>query len=101
MSAERVRWEHIQRVFEPAEAKFFDNQPEVETRAAEILGKKGAEGIESFLNTYAQHCLTQVGYGYHELVDYLMFRYLVDNPQVAPPRLPAISAPVIPPVADN
>jgi dipeptidase len=91
----------IQRVFEPAEATFFENQLEVETAAAKVLREKGAEGIESFLNTYAQHCLTQVGYGYHELVDYLMFRYLVDNPQVAPPRLPAISAPVIPPVTDN
>ena len=32
---------------------------------------------------------------------YLMFRYLVDNPDVAPPKLPAISAPVIPAVTNN
>ena len=91
----------IRRVFEPAEAAFFENQAEVETAAAEVLKKSGGEGVESFLNNYAEHSLTQVGYGYHELVDYLMFLYLVDNPQVAPPKLPAIGTPVIPAVADN
>ncbi|MHC4628501.1 MAG: hypothetical protein ACYTDV_16110 [Planctomycetota bacterium] len=37
-----------------------------------------------------------MGYAYNELVDYLMFRYLVENWEVAPPRLPAVGAPVIP-----
>jgi len=48
------------------------------------------------LNTYTGHCLKEVGYAYHELVDYLMFRYLVDHWEVAPPKLPVIGAPVIP-----
>ena len=91
----------IQRVFGPAEAAFFKIQTQVERTAAEVLRKEGAGGAERFLDAYAEHCLTQVGYAYHELVDYLMFRYLLDNSEVAPPKLPAISAPIIPAVPDN
>ncbi len=90
----------IQRVFKPAEAAFFKLQPHVERTAAEVLRKEGVGGVERFLNAYTEHCLTQVGYAYNELVDYLMFQYLLDNPEVAPPKLPVISAPVIPSVPD-
>jgi len=91
----------IQHVLRPAEAAFFKIQKYVERTAAEILRKEGAGGVERFLNAYAEHCLTQVGYAYHELVDYLVFRYLLDNSEVAPPKLPAVSAPIIPIVPDN
>ena len=91
----------IQRVFRPAEAAFFKIQTHVEETAAEVLRKEGLGGLECFLSAYAQHCLTQVGYAYHELVDYLMFRYLLENSEVAPPKLPAISALTIPPVPDS
>jgi hypothetical protein len=91
----------IQRVFRPAEAAFFNIQKKVERTAAEVLRKEGVGGVERFLNAYAEHCLTQVGYAYHELVDYLMFRYLLDNSEVAPPKLPTISAPMIPALTDN
>ena len=91
----------IQHVFIPAEAAFFKIQKYVERTAAEVLRKEGAEGVERFLNAYAEHCLTQVGYAYKELVDYLMFTYLVDHSEVAPPKLPAVSAPIIPTVPNN
>jgi len=91
----------IQRVFRPAETSFFNIQTHVERTAAKVLRKEGVGGVEHFLNTYAEHCLTQIGYSYHELVDYLMFRYLVDHSEVAPPKLPAFSAPMIPAVPDN
>jgi dipeptidase len=91
----------IQHVFRPAEAAFFKIQKYVERTAAEVLRKEGAGGVERFLNAYSEHCLTQVGYAYKELVDYLMFRYLVDHSEVAPPKLPAISAPIVPAVPDN
>jgi hypothetical protein len=90
----------IQRVFRPAEAAFFKIQTQVEKTATEILRKESAGTVERFLNAYAEHCLTKVGYAYHELVDYLMFKYLLDNSEVAPPKLPGISAPVIPSVSD-
>jgi dipeptidase len=86
----------IRRVFEPAEAAFFESQPQLEARAAGVLRDKGDEGIESFLNNYAKHCLTQVGHAYDELVDYLMFKYLVAHSEVAPPKLPFIAPPIIP-----
>jgi len=86
----------IQGMFRPAETAFLKIQPDVERTAAEVATKYGAKGIESFLNSYAEQCLTQVGYAYHELVDYLMFRYLVDHWEVAPPKLPIIGAPFIP-----
>jgi len=91
----------IQRVFGPAEAAFVKIQPHVERAATEVLRKNGAGGLERFLNAYAEHCLKQVGYAYNELVDYLMFRYLVDHCQVAPPKLPAIGPPVIPAAPDD
>lgn len=91
----------IQRVFGPAEAAFFNIQTRVEKTAIDVLRKKGVEGVERFLNAYAEHCLTQVGYAYSELADYLMFRYLLANSDVAPPKLPAISAPLIPTVPDD
>ncbi|MBC8471709.1 MAG: C69 family dipeptidase [Planctomycetes bacterium] len=91
----------IQHVFRPAETAFFKIQTHVERTAAEVLRKDGTGGVQRFLNTYTEHCLTQVGYAYKELVDYLMFMYLVDHSEVAPPKLPAISAPIIPAVPDN
>jgi dipeptidase len=91
----------IKCVYQPAEEEFFKIQTKVETTAAKVLRKKGSKGIERFLNTYAQHCLKQAGYAYNELVDYLMFRYLVDHSEVAPPKLPVISAPTIPTEPDN
>lgn len=84
------------KVYNPAEGAFIKIQPDVERKAAEVLKKYGAEGVERYLNSYAEQCLKQVGYAYHELVDYLMFRYLVDHWEVSPPKLPVIGAPFIP-----
>ncbi|UCF14314.1 MAG: C69 family dipeptidase [Phycisphaerales bacterium] len=86
----------IRQVFGRAEDAFLKIQAKVERTAAEVAAKEDARGVERFLNAYADHCLKQVGYGYHELVDYLMFRYLVDHWEVAPPKLPVIGAPAIP-----
>ncbi len=91
----------IQRVYQPAEAAYLNIQTRVERAAIQTLRNEGAGSVEQFLNAYAEHCLRQVGYAYHELVDYLMFQYLVDHSEVAPPKLPAISPPVIPDVPEN
>ncbi|MDT8302165.1 MAG: C69 family dipeptidase [Sedimentisphaerales bacterium] len=91
----------IQHVFRPAEAAFFKIQKQVERKAAEVLRKEGAGGVERFLNAYAEHCLRQAGYAYKDLVDYLMFTYLVDHSEVAPQKLPTVSSPVIPAMPDN
>jgi dipeptidase len=86
----------IQRVFGPAEAAYLKIQPQVEQVAAKVLKEQGEADAESFLNAYAEHCLTQVGYTYNELVDYLMFRYLLADAEVAPPKLPSVAPPAIP-----
>ena len=39
--------------------------------------------------------MTQVGYAYDELVDYLMLQYLVDYREVAPSKLPQIAPPAV------
>jgi hypothetical protein len=91
----------IQRVYQPAEAAFFKIQKQVDRAAVQVLRNEGAGGLDQFLNAYAEHCLKQIGYAYNELVDYLMFQYLVDHSEVAPPKLPTISPPVIPALPDN
>ena len=91
----------IRRVYEPAEAAFFSIQPQVEKEAVKVLKQQGGAGLERFLNAYAHHCLTQVGYAYNELVDYLMLRYLLADAEVAPPALPVVAPPVIPVVPER
>jgi hypothetical protein len=90
--------EDVQCVLKPAEERFLGVQADVENAAVGILKKRGAEAAEAFLSDYAGQCATKVGQAYHELVDYLMFRYLVGGKELAPPRLPEIAAPVVPDV---
>lgn len=83
-------------VFLRAEERFFKAQPRFERLAAEAARRQGPAAAERLASEYSRRCLEQVGGAYHELVDYLMFRYLVDQPEVAPPRRPEIAAPSIP-----
>jgi hypothetical protein len=54
--------------------------------------------VATFLNDYAQECMTQIRHAYDELVDSLMFKYLVDYREVAPSKLPQIAPPAVPDV---
>jgi len=91
----------IQKVFQPAEERYLKAQPELERQAADLFKKQGPQAAETFLTDYTSHNLKQVGYAYHELVDYLMFRYLLGHPNVAPPRLPSIAAPAVPKIVNS
>ncbi len=86
----------IQQVFEPAEENYFNLQNEFEKKAQTIFKKKGVAEAGKFVTGYAQNNLNQIGYAYKELVDYLMFQYLLDNSDIAPMRRPTIAAPQIP-----
>jgi len=86
----------IQRVIRPAEERFLGVQPQLEKTAAAVFANAGARAAGAFVAEYTQHCLKQVGYTYHELVDYLMFQCLVSDADIAPPNLPVVAAPVIP-----
>lgn len=86
----------IAQVIRPAEARFLKAQGRFESLAAEAVRTQGAPAAEKLVTDYSAHCLKQVGYAYHELVDYLMYRYLVADPEIAPPTLPVIEAPIVP-----
>jgi len=86
----------IQRVIQPAEERFLAVQQLLEKAATEVFANGGARAAGAFVAEHTGHCMKQVGYAYHELVDYLIFQYLVGDAHVAPPSLPAIAAPAIP-----
>ena len=86
----------IQRVIDPAEQRYFGIQKEIDQAAGSVFEKHGAVGVETFLTDYAQQCTTHVGNTYRELVEYLMFEYLLDDEILAPSRPPQIPVPAIP-----
>jgi len=86
----------VENVRNPAEAAFLCAQQGLEKEALRAFEKEGARGAEKLLNGYAKQSLRQVGYAYGELADYLMLKYLVMYPEVAPLRLPAIAPPAVP-----
>ncbi len=86
----------VEKMRNPAESGFLAAQPQVEKEALRRFEREGACGAEKFLTDYTRQCLRQVGYAYAELVDFLMLKYLVMYPEVAPLRLPAVAPPVVP-----
>ena len=51
---------------------------------------------EILLTAYASDCANHVGFAYSELVDYLLLRHLVGDPEFAHPTPPRIAAPTVP-----
>ena len=86
----------IEQVIQPAEDRFLAAQSRFERLATDNFRTRGAAAAEKLVTEYSAHCLKQVGYAYHELVDYLMYRYLVGQSEISPPVLPVIEAPIIP-----
>ncbi len=86
----------IRNVVEPAEERFLKRQADVEKAAVRAFKQHGTGGAEVFLNDYARQCATSVGQAYHELVDYLILRYLIGDQELAPAKRPRIATPVIP-----
>jgi dipeptidase len=98
--AQRTRYQEsvrdIRAMIEPAERRYLELQAEFEKTAAKLFREQGPEAVGALLTDYASQCATSVGFAYSELVDYLMLRYVVGNPEFAPPRLPSIAAPTVP-----
>jgi len=86
----------IEQVIRPAEDRFLTAQPRFERMATDAFSRQGAPAAERLVTEYSTHCLKQVGYAYHELVDYLMYRYLAGHPEISPPSLPIIEVPMVP-----
>jgi dipeptidase len=88
----------IRAVFEPAEKQFLGLQPDFEAAAVQVFEKHGATQTERFVTQYTNSCLKNVDDAYEELVDFLMFKYLYSYSAAAPPKLPIVRAPRIPPL---
>jgi hypothetical protein len=86
----------VQGVFRPAEDRYLALQPELESAALALFQKHGPKATEAFLTAYACDSASKVGTAYAELVDYLMLRFLVGDPEFAPPALPRVAAPTVP-----
>jgi dipeptidase len=83
----------------PAEQRYLEFQPILERAAVDIFHQKGPQAAEALVTAYAFDCAAHVGSAYSELVDYLMFRLLVGDPEFAHPVLPRIAAPTVPDAA--
>jgi dipeptidase len=88
----------VQAMIKPAEQRYLDLQPDLEQAAVGIFREHGPKAAEAFLTAYASDCATKVRFAYSELVDYLMLRFLVGDPEFARPTPPRIAAPTLPDV---
>jgi len=98
--SQRLPYQHVinevKAMVKPAEKAFFDLQPEVEMKAANFLSSNDSKAAEAFLTAYTSSCATNVGNAYSELVDYLMLKFLVGDPEFAQHRSPQVPPPTLP-----
>jgi dipeptidase len=83
-------------MIQPAQQKYLQFQSQLERAGLERFQKAGRQAAEAFLTTYAADCTTRTGAAYSELVDYLLLRHLVGDPEFAPGKLPRIPPPWLP-----
>jgi dipeptidase len=86
----------VHAMIQPAEQRFLALQPNLEAAAVDLCRRQGPKAAEAWLTAYAADCATHVGSAYGELVDYLMLRFLVGDPEFARPTLPRIAPPAKP-----
>ena len=86
----------VRAVVQPAEQRILAFQSELERTALERHRSGGEQAAEACLTAYAWDCTTHTGAAYSELVDYILFRFLVGDPELATPALPRIAAPTVP-----
>ncbi len=98
--AHRVRYQEairdVRAVIHPAEQRFLELQTEVERTAMELSQDQGPDAARAMLTDYSGNCAVNVGYAYTDLVDYLMLKYVVGDPEYSTPELPEIAAPTVP-----
>jgi dipeptidase len=86
----------VHEMIHPAERGYVELQPRLEQAAMAVLRTKGPKAAEAFLTAYASDCTSQVGSAYAELVDDLMYRFLVGDAELARSAPPRIAAPAVP-----
>ena len=102
-----IKWqdayEDIKDVRDPAEACFFENQPDFENAVINLYSghwlkgakktKKTNKTAQKWVTEYTKACMNAVSDGYWELVDYLLFKYYFQGSWGAPQELPSINCP--------
>lgn len=105
-----IKWqnayEDIKDVRDPAEACFFENQPDIENAVINLYSshrpkgakktKKSKKTAQKWVTEYTKACMNAVSDGYWELVDYLLFKYYFGYSSGAPQELPSIDCPPYP-----
>jgi len=86
----------VRQMIHPAERSYVEIQPRLEQAALQVMRTKGPKAAEAFLTAYALECTTQVGFAYAALVDDLMYRFLVGDPELGRSAPPRIAAPAVP-----
>jgi dipeptidase len=86
----------VRATIRPAEERYLEFQGELERAAIDRFEQRGPKAAEALLTAYAADRAKQVGSAYSELVDYLMLRFLVGDPEFARPASPRIPAPAMP-----
>ena len=98
--ANRTRYQdairEVRQVIESAESAMLDAQPAFEQAVLPILQNEDTAAAQSLITHYVTERLSSVEATYGELVDYLMFKYVYDRPQIAPPTLPKVAPPRLP-----
>ncbi len=94
-----IKWqsaiEDVKGVRDPAEAAFFDMQPEFEDTVAQVYAKRGKNTATKYVNNYTNHCMKSVSDTYWQMVDYLLFKYYFRASSGAPQELPVVPSPII------
>lgn len=94
-----IKWqsaiEDVKGLRDPAEAAFFEMQPEFENTVAQVYAKRGKNAASKYVNNYTNHCMTSVSDTYWQMVDYLLFKYYFRGSSGAPQELPVIPPPII------
>lgn len=85
--------EDVKGVIKPAEERLFAVQEEFEKKVTDIYKTKGKDAAVEMLTQYSYYWFNQVHNTYNELVDFLLYKYVFENPELAPPKLPQIVPP--------
>lgn len=83
----------IRAVSEPAEARFFDIQPHIESKAVDLYINEGEAASRELVTDYTNLVLDEVFDSYWNLVDYLLFKYYFTASGSANPLRPTITLP--------
>jgi hypothetical protein len=85
--------EDVKRVIKPAEERFFAVQEGFEKKVTDVYNTQGKDAAVEILTQYSYYWFNQVHNTYNELVDYLLYKYVFEYPELAPPKLPQIVPP--------